>query len=98
MRSKEPALAREASRLASLVADNYDPQLSTRFDANLNYAADYARAAQAGAFGAQAFGPTQIHVAIDMHDVRLDGSTDIRATARALAYETARQLDASMVA
>lgn len=98
MRSREGALARQASRLATLVADNYDPQLSTRFDANLNYAADYARVAQAGAFGTQAFGPTQIHVAIDMHDVRLDGSTDIRATARALAYETARELDASLVA
>jgi hypothetical protein len=74
--------------------DNFSPDLSARYDANVNYAKRGAITSTAAAFGTVA-GPN-ITMNLHLDNVRIDSSMDIHRTAKDLAVEVVREVEASM--
>lgn len=97
MMSKESELATQSRRLASIVSDEFSPELSARYDASLNtaIAAQRQQQQQHRQWWLQGAAPS-INVDLHLDGVTIDSSMDIRQTARDLAFETARQLAASL--
>ena len=96
MRSREAELANQSRRLAAIVSDEFAPELSARYDASLNIATAAQQQQRRQAQWWQQGATPSIHVDLHMDGVTIDSSMDIRQTARDLAFETARQLAASL--
>ena len=94
MRSEEAELALQTQRWARVMEQNFSPDLTARYDANLNYARRGTFTSTAAAFGTAA-GPN-ITMNLNLKDVRIDSSMDIHRTAKDLAAEVVREVEASM--
>jgi len=94
MHAQENELALQTQRWARVMEDNFSPDLTARYDANVNYARRGAITSTAAAFGTVA-GPN-ITMNLNLKDVRIDSSMDIHRTAKDLAAEVVREVEASM--
>lgn len=95
MRAEENLLAQQSQRWARVMEDNFSPDLTARYDANINYAKRGAITSTAAAFGSVA-GPS-ITMNLHLDNVRIDSSMDIHRTAKDLAVEVVREVEASLV-
>lgn len=96
MYARESDLAAQSRRMAQIVSNEFDPQLSARYDASLNIAMAAQRQQRQTQWWLQGSAAPSIHVDLHMDGTVIDSSLDIRQTARELAFETARQLAASL--
>lgn len=94
MRAQENELALQTQRWARVMEDNFTPDLTARYDANINYAKRGAITSTAAAFGTVA-GPN-ITMNLHLDNVRIDSSMDIHRTAKDLAVEVVREVEASL--
>ena len=94
MRAQENLLALQTQRWARVMEDNFSPDLTARYDANVNYAQRGAITSTAAAFGTVA-GPN-ITMNLHLDNVRIENGMDIRRTAKDLAAEVVREVEASL--
>ena len=94
MRAEEDMLALQSQHWARVMEDNFSPDLTARYDANVNYARRGAITSTAAAFGTVA-GPS-ITMNLHLDNVHIASDMDMRETAKGLAAEVVREVQASM--
>ncbi len=94
MRLGEDELATQTERMARVMERSFSPELSARYDANVNYARRGAITSTAAAFGTVA-GPN-ITMNLNLDNVHIASDMDMRQTAKDLAAEVMREVEASM--
>ena len=94
MRAEENLLAQQTQRWARVMEDNFSPDLTARYDANVNYARRGTITSTAAAFGSVA-GPN-ITMNLYLDNVRIENGMDLRQAAKDLATEVVREVEASL--
>ncbi len=94
MRLGEDELATQTERMARVMERSFSPDLTARYDANLNYARRGAIASTAEAFGAATVPNITMNLSLD--NVRIESDMDIRRTAKDLATEVVREIEAAI--